>query len=389
MQSENPCVLSFYESLQIELPDNRDNRGKKHAMPFVVLGVIIGILIGRITLSSIHRYLDIQFDWLCEVTGFPADSVISRAQLPRLLLVVDWKIVSKLTVSYFGLVVIDLPNNDWSAIDGKELRGCLQTLSTGLKEKRAVSMVNAIRHLNRQQVGLAYYEGDKESEIPCTRDLLEDSGLASKSISLDALHCNPTTTALIAKAGGRYLISIKGNQSEMLGDFTQLHQRTKATFELEPTFEKGHGRIEERTTYVYNVEKEYFDKRWKESQIHTLVVTERQFECIKTGKVSNATAFHITNQKLGNRPKPICKELATAVRGHWQVENDNQVRDVTFKEDNLKVKNRELAKNLASIWSAAIAIIKKANPLNYRRQIEFFQLRPEKLVEFLRSIHFL
>ena len=389
MQSRNHCVLSFYEALQIELPDNRDNRGRKHNICFVVFGVIIGILIGRITVSSIHRYLDVQFDWLCEISGFPADTVISRAQLPRLLLVVDWQIVSKLTIRYFGLIVVDLPNNDWSAVDGKELRGCLQTLSTGLKEKRAVSMINVIRHLNRQQVGLAYYEGDKESEIPSTRDLLTNSGLAEKSISLDALHCNPTTTTLIVKAGGRYLIGVKGNQPEMLSDFTQLHQRTNATFELEPTFEKEHGRIEERTTYVYNVEKEYFDKRWKESQIHTLVVTERQFECLKTGKVSNATAFHITNQKLGNTPEPICRELATAVRGHWQVENDNQVRDVTFKEDDLKVKNRELAKNLASIWSAAIAIIKKANPLNYKRQIEFFQLKHDQLLEFLRDLHFL
>ncbi|MFK7904682.1 MAG: ISAs1 family transposase [Chitinophagales bacterium] len=389
MQRQNHPIISFYEALQIELLDNRDNRGKKHCLNFVVLGVIIGILIGRITVSSIHRFLDIQFDWLCEITCFPADTVISRAQLPRLLLVVDWKIVNKLTIHYFGLKAINLLDNEWFAVDGKELRGCLQTLITGHKEKRAVSLLNAISHRDRKQIGAAYYEGDKESEIPCVRNFLTDNSLSDKSISLDALHCNPTTTALIAKAGGRYLISVKGNQQEMLTDFTQLHQRTKATFELDLTFEKHHGRIEERTTYVYNVEKEYFDKRWKESDIATLVVTERHFESLKTGKISKANAFHITNQKLESQQELISKELAIAVRGHWQVENDNQVRDVTFKEDELKVKNRDLAKVLASIWTSATAIIKKANPLNYKRQLEFFQLKPDKLIEFLRDIHFL
>ncbi|MGB1243017.1 MAG: hypothetical protein ACPG49_10880 [Chitinophagales bacterium] len=81
--------------------------------------------------------------------------------------------------------------------------------------------------------------------------------------------------------------------------------------------------------------------------------------------------------------------MAGAVRGHWQVENDNQVRDVTFKEDYLKTKDKELAKILASLWSAAIGIVKMTNTKNYKAQIEFFQDTPEQMIEFLRDIHFL
>lgn len=389
MQPRNQEVTSFYDSLLLELPDNRDNRGKKHQLAFVVVGVIIAILIGRTKASSIHRYLKNKFDWLCEITNFEAECVISRAQLPRLLLMVNWQIINQLTIRYFSVEVIQLPSGDWSALDGKELRGCLQTLPTGEKEKRALSVVNAIRHSNRQLVGTSFYQGDKESEITCIRTLLIKSGLASKSITLDALHFNPTTLALIVTAGGRYLIQVKANQAELMEDFTFLHERTKPVLKLAAGVEKHHGRIEKRTAYFYNVEKEYFDKRWKPCRIRTLVVTERHFECIKTGKIMMSTAFHISNQRLPPKPKLICIELAGAVRNHWQVENDNQVRDVTFKEDFLKTTDRNLAKILACLWSAAIEIVKMANPKNYRAEIEFFQDKPEQMIEFLRDIHFL
>lgn len=389
MQPRNQEIVSFYDSLLVELPDNRDNRGKKHQIAFVVVGVIIAILVGRNKASSIHRYLKNKFEWLCEITNFEAESVISRAQLPRLLLKVNWSIVNELTIRYFSVTIVQLPSNDWSALDGKELRGCLQILPNGEKEKRALSVVNAIRHSTRQLVGTSFYEADKESEIVCVRILLIKSGLASKSITLDALHCNPTTLYVIVAAGGRYLIQVKANQEELMEEFTFIHERTKPVLTLEQEVEKHHGRIEKRTTYFYNVEKEYFDKRWKPCKISTLVVTERHFEEYKTGKIMESTVFHISNQKLPPRPKLICEELARAVRYHWQVENDNQVRDVTFKEDFLKTKDRELAKVLAALWSAAIEIIKNTNTVNYKAQVEFFQDRPDQMIEFLRDIHFL
>lgn len=389
MQPKNQEIVSFYDCLLLELPDNRDNRGKKHQLAFIVVGVIIAILVGRTKTSPIHRFLKNKFEWLCEITNFEAENVISRAQLPRLLLMVNWQIVNQLTIRYFSVTVSHLPSGDWSALDGKELRGCLQVLPTGKKEKRALSVVNAIRHSNRQLVGTSFYEGNKDSEITCVRILLIQSSLASKSITLDALHCNPTTLALIVMAGGRYLIQVKANQTELMEDFTFLHERTKPVLTLESNIEKHHGRIEKRTTSFYNLEKEYFDKRWKPCRISTLVVTQRHFENFKTGEVMQSTAFHISNQKLCLKPELICKELAGAVRGHWQVENDNQVRDVTFKEDYLKTKDKELAKILASLWSAAIGIVKMTNTKNYKAQIEFFQDTPEQMIEFLRDIHFL
>jgi len=52
------------------LPDTRDNRGKRHALTFLVATVVFAILVGCSEVSSIHRYMMNKIDWLREVTGF-------------------------------------------------------------------------------------------------------------------------------------------------------------------------------------------------------------------------------------------------------------------------------------------------------------------------------
>jgi len=76
-------VCNFVEALR-QLPDHRDNRGKRHALAFVVAGVVCAILSGRSKVSSIFRYLRNRIEWLREVTQYPDARVVSRAHLPRL-----------------------------------------------------------------------------------------------------------------------------------------------------------------------------------------------------------------------------------------------------------------------------------------------------------------
>src|SRR5713101_2702599 len=87
-------VCNFVEAIS-QLTDDRDNRGKRHALAFVVAGVVLAILSGRSTVSSIFRYLRNRIEWLREVTHCPDAGVVSRAHLPRLLARVDWVELNK------------------------------------------------------------------------------------------------------------------------------------------------------------------------------------------------------------------------------------------------------------------------------------------------------
>ncbi len=83
-------VVKFINVLKT-LPDTRDNRGKRHSLVFLIVTVVFSILLGRSTVSSIHRYMTNKIDWLREVTGLEDATVISRSHLPRMLAKLDWQ----------------------------------------------------------------------------------------------------------------------------------------------------------------------------------------------------------------------------------------------------------------------------------------------------------
>ena len=201
-------VCNFVEALR-HLSDDRDNRGKRHELAFVVAGVVLAILSGRSKVSSIFRYLRNRLEWLREVTHYPEAGVISRAHLPRLLSRLGWVELNTLIDQHFGVQVELSATEDWAAIDGKVLRG---TLASGDKQ----SVVLAVRHGSRTVLAQAPMQGSKASEIPVVRDLLKASELETQKVTRDAHHCNPTTTAQIHQAGGQYVIQVKENQPILL-----------------------------------------------------------------------------------------------------------------------------------------------------------------------------
>jgi hypothetical protein len=194
-------VRSFVEALR-EFPDGRDNRGKRHALGFVVAAVVLAILNGRSKVSSRYRYIHNRLHWLREMTQQPKAQAISRAHLPRLLACLDWQALNTLIEQHFGLRVELSATQEWVAIDGKVLRG---TLGGGDKQ----SVVLAVSHQSRTLLAQAPMKGSKASEIAVVRHLLKHTQLESRKVTLDAHHCNPKTTAQIHQAGGQYVIQIK------------------------------------------------------------------------------------------------------------------------------------------------------------------------------------
>lgn len=78
---------TFFELLKNELDlDRRDNRGKKHCVSLVVIGLIIGLFCCRDgNLSSIHRCLTNRHKAICNALGIEFKPAVSRAQLPIIL----------------------------------------------------------------------------------------------------------------------------------------------------------------------------------------------------------------------------------------------------------------------------------------------------------------
>ena len=379
-----PSDKTFYESLCSDLPDNRCKIGKVHYLPFVLAGFIIAIICGRKNRSSAQRFMSNNHNFLCKATCFLAEKTISNAQLGRVLRNLDIVALNKIVYAHYGVQITELSPGEWVAFDGKDLKGSIDSQLSS----RSEVLVHGIRHSDRSIVVESFYEGDKESEKLAIRDLLKSSKLDTKSVTLDALHTDPTTLEQIASQGGQYIVQVKDNQKELTKDLASKARRLEALNTI-IEHDKGHGRVEKRTYQFFDIQDCVFDKRWKPCHLNTLVVVDRRFDVIKSGKIMQEQSFYITNVAILQDIKAITTNLAQGIRGHWTIENVHQIRDVTFKEDNIRTTRGIYSKSYAIMISLALACLNKVKPDNFKALIETFMDDKSKLLKVLHQIRLL
>lgn len=319
---------TFYEELQNHKGlDLRDNRGKRHDLALVLLGLIIGLLRNRDgTLSSIHRSMENKHSETCVALKIDNQSVVSRSHLPVLLSKVNRAAFEELLFKRFG-IRLNEEQKKWFAGDGKELRGSIEK-----GDKRGEVSVQIVSHEDRAVIGQAFYNGTKESEKPCLQQLVRQSGVQSQKITADALHLCPAMTESIEGGGGVFVIGLKDNQKELLEDMIDHTQAFKPK-EENTTVDKGHGRLEIRQYACFDVRGEYFESRWDNSGFSSLIRVKRTRISLKIKESSEETSYYISNGKSRN-----ALEYFEAVRNHWAIEVNNHYRDVSLKEDQFRTK---------------------------------------------------
>ncbi|NOT84907.1 MAG: transposase, partial [Methylococcaceae bacterium] len=85
----------------------------------------------------------------------------------------------------------------------------------------------------------------------------------------------------------------------------------------------------------------------------------------------------------------LARELTQAIRSHWGVESNNWIRDVTFKEDQVKTKAGNQAQIMALLRGLAIELIRKSAPKNFQAAIETFADSSSALESMLKQVKFL
>ena len=249
----------------------------------------------------------------------------------------DYECFNQLTIEYFNYKITE---DNWKAIDGKELRGSID----GVKgEKRGESIVLSVDHETRISEVLGYYSGNKESEKTVIQDYFDlTQELKGQKFTIDALHNSEPLLTSIASTGAFYLTQIKSNQKMLLDDIKHIAQHLPASYHSQ-SIEKGHGRIDEREAFVYPINVECLDKRWKNSGISKIIEVRRnRYNCKKQSE-SKETSFYVSNFTSNDA------ELVKAIRKHWTVEVLNYIRDVNFGEDEIKSKHEGINRSLSSI----------------------------------------
>jgi predicted transposase YbfD/YdcC len=270
---------------------------------------------------------------------------------------------------------------DFVALDGKTSRGSHDRHAG----KAPLHLVSAFATTGRLVLGQEAVE-DKSNETTAIPVLLErlaaDGGLDGAIVSIDAIACNATIATAIKDAGADYLLAIKGNQPTLRAEVEDFFATVPAEdLDVFVDHDKGHGRIEERSVAVarevdWLTGERRFPGELRLPGVASIIKVHSRTELKDRGRFD--TRYYIASAPLS------AKAAAAAVRGHWGIENRlHWVLDVTFKEDQSRLRTGHGAKNMAVVRHFAINLVRTAidkKSLKLRRKLAGWD------VEYLASL---
>jgi predicted transposase YbfD/YdcC len=233
------------------------------------------------------------------------------------------------------------------AIDGKNLKGSYDR-SAGSK---SLHLVSAWATENRLVLAQTKVQ-DKSNEItaiPALLDLLDIKGCI---VTLDAMGTQKTIAAQIQQAEADYILALKANHPTLFQQVNQWFETAQAQGHLpqplEQKVESGHHRVEIRTTWTFSLDQlPPLSQSESWTGLQTLSIVER------TRHLWNKTT-HEVQFYLSSLPAHSSR-IAPAIRQHWGIENSlHWTLDVTFEEDNCRVRSLHSPHNLALLRRFAL-----------------------------------
>jgi predicted transposase YbfD/YdcC len=238
------------------------------------------------------------------------------------------------------------------AIDGKTLRRS-HDRRNGLGPLHLVSVWATQHGISLGQIATE----EKSNEITAIPELLDRLELEKAIVTIDAAGCQKNIAQKIVAKGGDYVLALKGNQESLYRAVQEYFDaQVERDFEgLQYSYweeeEKKHGRLDKRYYYQLSVPKD-LPGRDKWAGFKTLGVAIRISQV--DGRESIETRFYISSLRRS------IKRFARLVRGHWGIENTlHWSLDMTFREDESRVRARRLADNLAWLRRLALSLIKQ------------------------------
>jgi len=345
------------------LNDPRVERTRKHPLINIVFIAVCGVLSGANSFAAIEEFGLDRRTWFARfldlTNGVPSDDTFARV-LARL----DPGAFERCLLSWIQAVQ-EVTDHRLIAIDGKTLRGSYDRRDG----KAAVHMVSAWASENKLSLGQVVVD-EKSNEITAIPELLRLLDVSGALVTIDAMGCQKEIADLIREGEGDYVLAVKQNQPTL---YEQVEEAVGAGLEQDAsdldehrTVEVGHGRQETRTYVVFPAPETVDpDGAWRDLSAVGMAITE---STDAQGRCRLEVRYYILSALLS------AARFAGAVRGHWSIENNLHWQlDVSFREDQCRVRTDNAPANLSVIRRFALGLLKRET--SCRRGIETKRLK--------------
>lgn len=340
-------ILDYFEDLE----DPRSPINRKHLLGDLIVICILAVIAGADGPQAIGVWATSHADWLRRYLALP-HGIPSHDTIGRLLAALKPAAFQKCFEQWIASLRGTAAGGEIVAIDGKALRRS-HDRRRKLGPLFLVSAWSVQRGISLGQLATE----EKSNEITAIPELLEQIDVTNAIVTIDAAGCQKEIAAKIIDGGGDYVLALKGNQgtlhkavedylgTQMENDFADVTVRTYEEVV------KGHGRVD--TLHYYQLTAPDWlphRKSWKGLRTIGMAIRISQ----QNGRETSEVRYYISSMRLAVR------RFAESVRGHWGIENSlHWCLDVTFREDESRLRNRHAADNIAWLKRFAITLLKQ------------------------------
>jgi predicted transposase YbfD/YdcC len=337
-----------------ELEDPRSTINQRHPLASVLVIALLAVLAGAGGPTAIARWAALKEGLLSRVLDLP-NGVPRKDVFRRILMALkpaafqacfaNW--LRSLRAEAMAGTGVEQPT---LAVDGKTARRSYDR-AKGLGALHSVSVWASEYGLSLGQVACA----ETSNEITAIPELLRLVDIKGAIITIDAMGAQKVIAEQIVEGGADYVLALKGNQEalhqavtdhideQLEGDLAEAQERVTA--------EKGHGREEARTYLQLPAPRDLPGfTLWRGLRSIGLVTSC----CLRDGKETVEARYYISSLEVD------VERFARAVRGHWSIENGcHWVLDMTFREDESRLRERHLRENFAWLNRFALSLLKQ------------------------------
>jgi predicted transposase YbfD/YdcC len=345
-------ILSFFD----ELPDPRSKVNRLHLLGDVIVIAICGVLANADGPAGIEKWAKLNARWLKEYLQLPND-IPSRDTIRRVLTMLDPLEFQRCFAQWIDSLTFltdeqKAEQKKHIAIDGKALRRS-HDKKNGLGALFIVSAWASDRGITLGQMAIE----EKSNEITAIPKLLDEIDLEDSIITIDAAGCQKNIAKQIVAGDGDYVLALKLNHPKL---FEAVQALFLTHFENDfagvpvsryEESETGHGRIEQRLYYQLTVPKDLAGRDlW--IGLKTIGAAVRIYE--QNGIEKSDVRYYLCSMRRNG------KQFADAVRSHWGIENQlHWCLDMAYREDESRVRNRNVAENLSWLRRLTLSLIKQ------------------------------
>ena len=345
---------SLIRSLTL-IDDRRNNKNKRYPLPLLLLIAFCASISKHDSWYTMQDYALAHEASIRELYkqlfGEELEHVTpSHDTLNRALQVIPHKVFKEAYQNWIADLLQWDEQTRQICIDGKTMRG-IKKLSPDT-ESHIVSAYDPHLQLVLSMDAVPV----KRNELDAIRRLLDELDVTDALITIDAIGCQHDVAEQVLKAGGDYVLQVKGNQPTLLQELEDSSPNISKGYTVNKEEGLEHGRIEHRQMKSVVLSPEmlndsYAFKDWAGiKSVHR--ITRKRYDK-RQGKETTEMSYYISSIEDSKR-------IFRAIRDHWKIENQlHYMLDVYLGEDGWSKRAGEAAINMELMAKIDLFILQR------------------------------